>query len=153
SLRASSLEFARAKRLPIRVMEELRRLELLHLIRPIAYGGRDVGMDVVLRIGRELATGDASTAWVYCVLNSHDHLIGLYPKSVQDAYWQSEHPMCASSYVPTGKAVPADGGYQLAGKWSFCSGIDFCDWVVVGAVTGMLPGPRPLPDLRLFLLN
>jgi 3-hydroxy-9,10-secoandrosta-1,3,5(10)-triene-9,17-dione monooxygenase len=55
--------------------------------------------------------------------------------------------------VPTGKAVPAAGGFRLSGKWSFCSGIDYCGWIVVGAVTGIIQGERPVPDLQLFMLK
>jgi alkylation response protein AidB-like acyl-CoA dehydrogenase len=153
SLRAKSLEITRNRALPESVMAELKKLGLMQLGRPAEYGGRDIGMDTIFRIGTALAAGDAATAWVYVVTNSHDHLAGLFPKSVQDAYWASAHPLCASSYIPTGKAEPADGGYRLTGKWSFCSGIDFCDWVVVGAITGMLPGDPPAPDLQLFMLE
>jgi 3-hydroxy-9,10-secoandrosta-1,3,5(10)-triene-9,17-dione monooxygenase len=47
----------------------------------------------------------------------------------------SKHPACASSYIPTGTAVRVEGGYRVSGKWSFCSGIDHSDWLIVGAVT------------------
>lgn len=132
-------------------MDGLQELGLLHLARPARYGGPDVSMDTIFRIGRAIAAGDGSVAWVYCVLNSHDHLIGLYPKSIQDEYWASEQPFCASSYLPSGKVSPCQNGFTLSGKWSFCSGIDFCAWVVVGGIT-MSPD-RPTPELRLFLLK
>ena len=152
TLRSRNLEIARARRVPQNVMDELAELGLLQLARPARYGGPDVGMDTIFRAGRALATGDASVAWVYCVLNSHDHLIGLYPKSVQDEYWASEQPFCASSYIPSGTVSPAENGFKLSGKWSFCSGIDFCGWVVVGGIT-MSPGDHPTPELRLFMLE
>jgi 3-hydroxy-9,10-secoandrosta-1,3,5(10)-triene-9,17-dione monooxygenase len=152
TLRPRSLEIARARRVPENVMEELGALGLLQLARPARYGGADVSMDTIFRIGRTIATGDASVAWVYCVSNSHDHLVGLYPKSVQDEYWASEQPLCASSYMPSGKVTPAENGFTVSGKWSFCSGIDFCGWVVVGAIT-MSPGSQPTPELRLFMLK
>ena len=153
SLRPRSLEIARARKIPESVMHQLAQLGLLQLARPARYGGRDLPMNTIFKIGTALAAGDASVAWVYCVTNSHDHLVGLFPKEVQDAYWQSSLPLCASSYVPTGKAVPAAGGFRLSGKWSFCSGIDYCGWIVVGAVTGIIQGERPVPDLQLFMLK
>ena len=125
----------------------------MELARPARYGGRDMGVDLIFRIAAVLAAGDASTAWVYSVTNSHDHLVGLYPKEVQDEYWASSRPLSASSYMPTGKAVSAPGGFRLSGRWPFCSGIDFCDWVTVGGIVGMIPGDRPIPDLRFFMLK
>jgi 3-hydroxy-9,10-secoandrosta-1,3,5(10)-triene-9,17-dione monooxygenase len=89
----------------------------------------------VLRVASILGQGDGSTAWVYVVLTSHDHLVGLYPESVHEAVWTSKHPACASSYIPTGRAVRVEGGYRVSGKWSFCSGIDHSDWLIVGAIT------------------
>jgi 3-hydroxy-9,10-secoandrosta-1,3,5(10)-triene-9,17-dione monooxygenase len=77
----------------------------------------------------------------------------MYPKHVQDEYWASEQSLCASSYMPTGKATQVESGWLVSGKWSFCSGIDFCGWIVVGAIT-VTPGVQPLiPELRFFLLK
>lgn len=152
SLRPRSLEIARARRVPEDVMATLADHGLLQLARPARYGGCDLGMDTIFRIGRTIAAGDASVAWVYCVSNSHDHLVGMYPKHVQDEYWASAQPLCASSYVPTGKVAPTDGGFLVSGKWSFCSGIDYCGWVIVGGITAS-PSDEPTPELRLFMLR
>lgn len=133
-------------------MSELRELGLSQLARPARYGGPDLGMDTIFRIGRTIATGDASVAWVYCVSNSHDHLVGMFPRNVQDEYWASAQPLCASSYMPSGKVTPTDDGFIVTGKWSFCSGIDYCGWIVVGAIT-MSPGDQPIPELRFFMLK
>jgi 3-hydroxy-9,10-secoandrosta-1,3,5(10)-triene-9,17-dione monooxygenase len=152
TLRTRSLEIARARRVPDDIMAEMGRLGLLQLARPSRYGGRDLGMDSILRIGRAIASGDGSVAWVYCVSNSHDHLVGLYPKHIQDEYWASSQPLCASSYMPSGNAVAVENGWKVSGKWSFCSGIDLCGWIVVGAIT-VTPGEAPQPELRLFLVK
>jgi 3-hydroxy-9,10-secoandrosta-1,3,5(10)-triene-9,17-dione monooxygenase len=152
TLRARSLEIAHARQVPEDVMADIGRLGLLQLARPARYGGRDLGMDSIFRIGRAIASGDGSVAWVYCVSSSHDHLVGMYPKHIQDDYWASEQPLCASSYMPTGRAEPVQNGWLVSGKWSFCSGIDFCGWIVVGAIT-VDPAQAPQPELRFFLIK
>jgi alkylation response protein AidB-like acyl-CoA dehydrogenase len=152
ALRPRGLEIARARKVPEDVMIDLDARGLLQLARPACYGGRDMSMATILRIGRALGSGDASVAWVYCVSSSHDHLVGMYPKQVQDEYWASEQPLCASSYMPTGQATQVHEGWMISGKWSFCSGIDYCGWIVVGAIT-VTQGEKPTPELRLFMLK
>lgn len=152
TLRERGQKISETRHVPEEVMDLLSKAGLMQLLRPAKYGGAEVSPDVVFHIARELAKGDGSTAWVYAVTNSHDHFIGFFPKEVQDAYWSSETPLSASSYMPVGKAATAQGGFRLTGKWSFSSGIENSGWVVVGAIVGMLPGERPAPDLRFFLL-
>ena len=41
----------------------------------------------------------------------------------------------SSSYAPTGKIERVEGGFKVSGRWSFSSGCDFCDWVILGGST------------------
>jgi alkylation response protein AidB-like acyl-CoA dehydrogenase len=151
-LRARGAVFAEARRIPDEDMERVASAGLMGLLRPRRYGGAEVGMDVLYDITHELARGDGSMAWVYIVISAHDLLIAHFPAEVQEEYWASPLPQCASSYAPFGKAAPAQGGYRLTGKWSYCSGIDFVGWIVVGAIVGMRSDEPKVPDLRFFLL-
>jgi 3-hydroxy-9,10-secoandrosta-1,3,5(10)-triene-9,17-dione monooxygenase len=126
-IRQNQMRINTARSVPEDVFARLREAGLLGLIRPQRYGGLELGPDAVLRVAALLGQGDGSTAWVYVVLTSHDHLVGLYPESVHEAVWTSKHPACASSYIPTGTAARVEGGYRVSGKWSFCSGIDHSD--------------------------
>jgi alkylation response protein AidB-like acyl-CoA dehydrogenase len=152
-LRSKSDEIAEARRLPEEVMQRMKDAGLINLRKPKKFGGPEASMELTYRITEQLGLGDASAAWVYSVLASHDQFMTFFPKNIQEEYWASERPLCASTYNPTGKAVAVQGGYRLTGKWSFCSGIDFCDWVVPGGIVGMLPGDKPVPDFRFFLVH
>lgn len=149
-LKAMSADIDRARMVPESVIARLQDAGLMGLARPAVYGGPEHEMKLMFEIGRILAEGNGSVAWVYCVTNSHDHLVGLYPKAVQDTYWASPRPLCASSYQPQGKVTPVEGGYRLTGQWGFSSGIDHCDWVVVGSLIFQEAGP---PRLGLFMLE
>jgi 3-hydroxy-9,10-secoandrosta-1,3,5(10)-triene-9,17-dione monooxygenase len=151
SLRERAVRIAETRRQPDDVVRDLHELELVELLRPHRYGGRDLGVDAVYRVARELSKGDGSTSWVYLVTAAHDVFMGLFPAAVQEEYWSSPRPCGASSYAPTGKATPADGGFVLSGKWSFCSGIDHAGWVLLGGIVGMLEPNRP--DMRYFLVR
>lgn len=149
-LRKLSPRINKARAVPVEVIAMLSDGGLMGLARPRMYGGPELDVGLIFEIGRVLAEGDGSTAWVYCVTNSHDHLVGLYPKEVQDAYWSSARPLCASSYQPQGKVERVEGGFRLTGQWGFSSGIDHCDWVVVGSLIFPEAGP---PTLGLFMLE
>jgi len=150
-LRAQSAAINAARQIPDDVMALLRDAGLMQLARPRAFGGPQVEMRLIFMVAQVLAEGDGSTAWVYGVTNSHDHLIGLYPREVQEAYWHSPQPLSASSYQPQGRAERVDGGYRLTGRWSFCSGIDHSSWLVVGCLAP--PPGASAPSLLLFLLR
>jgi alkylation response protein AidB-like acyl-CoA dehydrogenase len=152
-VREKSDEINAARRVPEEVMERLVDAGLMHVLRPARFGGPEASMKTMLRIAQQLAIGDGSLGWVYAVLSSHDRFLAFFPKNVQEEVWFSDRPASASSYNPTGKATQAPGGLRLSGKWSFCSGIDFCDWAVLGAIVGMLPGDKPAPDFRYCMVH
>jgi alkylation response protein AidB-like acyl-CoA dehydrogenase len=151
TLRERAERIAQTRSMPEDVIRDLNDAGLRGLQRPRRFGGPEHPCDVLYRVGRELAKGDGSTAWVYLVTGATDVMIGLFPASVQEEYWTSSRPCGASSYMPTGKAVPVAGGFRLSGKWSYCSGIDQAGWVMLGGIVGMLDNP-PRPDMRYFLV-
>jgi alkylation response protein AidB-like acyl-CoA dehydrogenase len=138
--------------IPVSLIDQLRQAGLVGILRPRRYGGPEHRFETLAEITSVLAYQSGSVGWVYSVTGAHDLLVGLYPDDVQAEYWGSPRPMCASSYLPTGAAAEADGGYVLTGKWSFCSGIDHCDWVMVGAVLKPA-GEHTAPDRGFFLLR
>jgi len=48
--------------------------------------------------------------------------------------------------------VPGNGGYRISGKWSFSSGIDNADWLLLGVFFGPPSGGSPIPDIRYVML-
>jgi 3-hydroxy-9,10-secoandrosta-1,3,5(10)-triene-9,17-dione monooxygenase len=152
-IRSKGDEIAASRRIPDGIMRLLSEAGLTQLLRPKRFGGANAPADLMYRVAQVLSRGDASLGWVYVVTNTHDLFMSFFPVNVQEEYWASKRPLSASSYNPTGKAVRASGGFTLSGIWSFCSGIDFCEWIVVGAIVGMLPSNPPEPDVRYFLLH
>src|SRR5690606_15850553 len=53
---------------------------------------------------------------------------------LQSEIWgKTPEAWIASPYSPMGVAIPVDGGYEVTGHWTFSSGTDYCDWIVLGA--------------------
>ena len=80
----------------------------------------------------------------------------MWPPEGQDRVW-TEIPdrLIASSVIfPTGRAEAGEDGYRLSGRWPFCSGIDWSDWLMLGG-TGEGSGEKrifmvPKAELEVF---
>jgi len=71
------------------------------------------------------------------VVGVHNWQIPLFPEQAQQEVWgQDATILTASTYMPVGKAEPVEGGYRFSGHWSWSSGVEFCDWILLG---GLLP--------------
>ncbi|HVV94920.1 MAG TPA: acyl-CoA dehydrogenase family protein [Hyphomicrobiales bacterium] len=141
-LRERAVETERLRRLPDETLRDFRDAGLMGLMKPRKFGGPELRMDAAMEITAELARGDGSAAWVWVILTCHDPLAAFFPAQAQAEFWSDPDALMASSFAPTGKAEPVEGGYRLSGKWSYCSGVDAADWVMLGAITGMA-GPVP----------
>jgi 3-hydroxy-9,10-secoandrosta-1,3,5(10)-triene-9,17-dione monooxygenase len=110
---------------------------LFRILQPKRWGGHEMDPRVFYTVQMTLAEGCMSTAWAYGVIGVHYWQLGLFPDAAQQDVW-SEDPTVriASTYMPTGKAEPVEGGYHFSGRWSFSSGNEHCKWILLG---GLLP--------------
>ncbi|OKJ94691.1 hypothetical protein AMK26_33420 [Streptomyces sp. CB03234] len=91
----------------------------------------------------------ASTGWCASLLAASSRFAAHLPEAGHEELWGGgPDAFIATGLVPSGRAQAADGGWRLSGSWSYISGVDFADWVLLcGAVAG--EGP---PELRFFAL-
>jgi alkylation response protein AidB-like acyl-CoA dehydrogenase len=151
-LRQRAIETEKLRRLPERTLRDFREAGLMGLLKPAKFGGPEVRIDAAMEVTAELARGDGSAAWVWVILACHDTLIAFFPEEAQREFWADPDALMASSFAPSGKAERADGGYRLSGKWSYCSGIDCAQWLMLGAVAGMRSIDPPIPELLFTLV-
>ncbi|MBV2235016.1 MAG: acyl-CoA dehydrogenase family protein [Sterolibacterium sp.] len=142
-LRAQLVERAEAtesaRRLPASTLADLHTAGLFRLLQPARVGGGQLPLAALVEVTAELARSCASTAWVLANLASHHWLLGMWPQSAQDTVWgkHGEHAdtlIGASLIFPAGRAQPCSTGFRLTGCWNYASGIDDCDWVILGAI-------------------
>jgi 3-hydroxy-9,10-secoandrosta-1,3,5(10)-triene-9,17-dione monooxygenase len=87
-----------------------------------------------------------STAWIYGVVGVHPWQLALFPDQAQQDVWGKDNGVrIASTYMPTGKAEPVEGGFRFNGRWSFSTGSKHCDWLFLG---GLLPKRDGTPGLE-----
>jgi 3-hydroxy-9,10-secoandrosta-1,3,5(10)-triene-9,17-dione monooxygenase len=145
--RAADAEINRA--LPVETIESLRELGLFRAFVPRAYGGDERSLSEVLDPITDLASGCASTAWVGALAAIHNIAVCWLAKQGQEEIF-SEGPdiLLASSVAPTGTLLPVRGGFRLAGRWGFSSGIDHAEWLMLG---GTVESSAPAPPSEYFL--
>jgi alkylation response protein AidB-like acyl-CoA dehydrogenase len=132
------------RRLPDDLMVALKESNLFRVMQPAHWGGYEMDLGTFVRVATEIAKGDTSTGWVYCILGIHHFWIGYVEPELQREIWgQDSHVLMADSFAPVGKTRPVAGGYRLSGRWSFLSGLWCSDWVAVGALITPEHGDRP----------
>ena len=116
------------RRLPDDLMATLRDSGLLRILQPAHWGGYEMDLGTFIRVATELAKGDTSTGWVYCILGIHNFWIGYVEPELQYEIWgQDSTVLMADSFAPVGKVEAVSSGYQLSGRWSFLSGLWWID--------------------------
>jgi 3-hydroxy-9,10-secoandrosta-1,3,5(10)-triene-9,17-dione monooxygenase len=123
------------------------RTGLFRTFTPAQYGGLEAHPAAFFEAVMHLAEADSSAAWIAGQLNCHAFEIALMSERMQDEFW-SDGPdaRASSSYAPIGKAREVDGGYVLDGTWTFSSGIDHAQWVILGG--GARNFVVPVADVR-----
>lgn len=133
SLRARQDDAERTRQIPQANIDEMIDAGLYRVLQPKRYGGLEHGLDTFVRLGVEIGAGCGSTGWVFSTGAQHQWQIGMYPPQAQEDVWGANpRAVAASSYAPTGLAVMTDGGYRCSGRWSFCSGVDVAQWMILG---------------------
>ncbi|MBF0279658.1 MAG: acyl-CoA dehydrogenase family protein [SAR324 cluster bacterium] len=117
-------------------IEDMHRNGLWRMCQPARLNGGELDYGTLLETTIELGRGCGSTAWVFINVACHHWMLAMWPAAAQDEIWGKDpNTFIASSLIyPAGKAVPVEGGYRLSGRWPFCSGIDVCDWSMLGAM-------------------
>lgn len=140
------------RRVPDETIADLRAAGFFDLLKPRAWGGHEADPRTLYAVQANLGRGCPSTAWVMSVLAVHAWQLALFPEAAHHDVWSDDpDALIASSYAPTGRVEPVEGGFRVSGRWSFSSGCDHCSWIFLG---GMVPPATPdgAPQMRTFLL-
>ncbi|RJG19022.1 acyl-CoA dehydrogenase family protein [Massilia cavernae] len=136
-LAARAAEAEKAGKVPVETIRDLQEAGLFRVLQPRRFGGYELDPRVFYQVQMTLAEGCMSTAWIYGVIGVHNWQLPLFPEQAQQDVWSGgTGTLIASTYMPTGKAEPVEGGYRFSGRWSFSSGVEHCQWIFLG---GLLP--------------
>jgi alkylation response protein AidB-like acyl-CoA dehydrogenase len=130
----------------------MRDAGLFRIMQPAVYDGYEYGFEALVPVVAAVGAGCASTAWVFSLGIVHQWLVAAFPEKTQDEYWSNPDAIAFGSYPPVGKVVAVEGGYRLSGTWSFTSGCDHADWLVLGGMIPPRQGESAAAKLAFFLV-
>ncbi|AQY65689.1 flavin-dependent monooxygenase [Pseudomonas veronii] len=139
------------RNLPQETINDIEAAGLFRILQPKRYGGYELSPKVFYDVVMALAEGDMSVGWVYSVVAVHAWQMALFDdRAAQDVWGKDSSTRISSSYMPTGRATPVEGGFMFSGRWGYSSGCDHCEWVFLG---GLVQQPEGQPmDARTWLI-
>src|SRR3984893_2408786 len=153
-LRERAARTEELRRLPPETERDLHDAGLFRIVQPKRVGGSELDYVALVDCADAIGQADASVAWNFANLASHQWMLGMFDRRAQDLVWnKNADALIASSFIfPAGRARKVDGGYLLRGSWPFSSGVDSSDWNMLASVVSSddeADGIR----YRIFLLN
>jgi alkylation response protein AidB-like acyl-CoA dehydrogenase len=148
-IRARAEEIEQAREVPRDLAEKLRSAGVFRRYVPRSHGGDEMWPDDGLTVIEELARADASVAWVAAVGSEGPAFYAYLPPDTYDKIFADGPDVIHSGVInATGKAVRVPGGYRFSGRWSFASGSNNADFIVIHGVIegeqatrmGVVPG-------------
>jgi alkylation response protein AidB-like acyl-CoA dehydrogenase len=126
---ARSEEIERGRRVPPDLVEELTAAGCFRTLVPRSHDGAELALASEMRVIEELARADGSVGWTVMIGSLAPVLLGKLPVEAFDAiYAAGPNVILAGTINPTGVATPIEGGFGVAGQWSFASGCQHCHW-------------------------
>jgi alkylation response protein AidB-like acyl-CoA dehydrogenase len=117
------------RRIAPEVIAALHDAGLFRMLLPASLGGGTADIVAFNQVIETIAAADASTAWCLAQQIASTQAAGfLDPKVAREIFAPPDGAVAWGP--PSGaKAVAADGGYVVNGRWRFASGSEHCPWL------------------------
>lgn len=154
-IEARSSEIEAGRRLPIDLVEELKRAGVFRMPMPASWGGPEMGFVDQLRVIELLSHADPSVGWCVMIGSDSGFYSAFFDDDVAREIWPDLDMVTAGWQFPGGRATVAEGGYMVTGQWAFGSGCTHAD-VIVGSCLVVdsdgtpVPGDHGLPKMRVI---
>ncbi|MDD3381005.1 MAG: acyl-CoA dehydrogenase family protein [Rugosibacter sp.] len=128
-----------------KLKDAIHETQLHRLMRPKRYGGFGMTHRTFSEVVRTVGQHSVSGAWVTYFMPLHETWVALLPPTGREEIFGSDK-FVADIFFPIGKVEYVEGGLRLSGQWNWGSGIDFCEWIGLGAIVdvpGTTTGPQP----------
>jgi alkylation response protein AidB-like acyl-CoA dehydrogenase len=142
------------------VVDALHEAGLFRLMTPKELGGEEADLTTVLAVYEEVTCADASTGWSLLANATTTGFAGAFlgERAVKAMFGGDADPVHAGQFAPRGTSVATEGGYTVAGTYSFGSGCAHARWMSGGTIEldgkGGAPviSERGIPVIRAFFV-
>ena len=156
TIRDRADEIEAARRLPADLARQMAEAGLFRLLVPASLGGAEADPATLLNVIEAVAEADGAAGWCVMIGATSGLTAAYLPETAaREIYGSDPAAITGGVFAPMGKAVAADGGYQVSGQWQWASGSQNCAWLMGGSVILDDGKPRLLengmPDSRMML--
>lgn len=109
---------------------------------PKEYGGPQISLRGLGEIVRTISYHNISAAWVGYFYPLHNSLAAHLPQEGRDEIVNSGD-LIADIFPPIGQVTVVDGGIRLTGTYNYVSGVNFAEWIGLGAIAQLPESDRP----------
>lgn len=120
----------------------IREEEINRLILPKDYGYPQLDWRTFVDMIKTVSYYNISAGWLTCFFSLHNAWVSYLPKPLRDEV-VNQGGFVADVFAPVGKVEKTEGGYYVSGTYRFVSGIEYCDWVGVGAFMQFEDSDKP----------
>jgi alkylation response protein AidB-like acyl-CoA dehydrogenase len=144
--------------MPQPVVDAFREARLFALQVPTSLGGYEADFETALRVYEIICRADASTGWSLLANASTSGFASTFcgDDAIAVMFGDGKLPTHAGQFSPRGTSVANDGGYIIAGKYSFGSGSAHAEWIGGGTLELVDGSPRMItperPAIRAFFV-
>lgn len=124
------------------IAELIRQEEIHRLILPKEFGHPQLDWRTFVDLVSTVGYHNLSASWLTFFFSAHNAWVCYYPKHIRDEVI-NQGGFVADVFAPIGKVEPTEGGYIVSGKYNFVSGINYSDWVGVGAMMKFEDNDKP----------
>ncbi len=106
------------------------------ILQPRRFGGYEFGLDTFYRVIIEICSADAGIGWNLCLGAAHALQVAAFfgERAQAELFGPDGHFVGPSRAIPRGEATAVAGGYDVTGRWDYCSGSTYSTHVVALAV-------------------
>ena len=154
SIKTVRHEIEAARCLPASIVNKLIETGLCRLTVPESLGGREAEPLVGFDVYEELASAEASVAWIAWNNALPGFLSRYLSNAVRAELFADSRRLFTSSTRPSGRAVMQPGGFRVSGRWSLVSGCELADWILLMCVITTDEGEQRMlavgvPEMRM----
>ena len=129
AIEAAASRIEAERRIVPDVVAALHEAGIFHMLLPPSLGGGGADIVAFNEVIQTIAAADASTGWCVGQQVASTQAAGYVDPKIAREIFGPPHGAVAWGPPAGAKAVVADGGYRVTGRWRFASGSGHCAWI------------------------